>query len=86
MASCDDNEVEGCMETEIEGSDSVRTDLNRIVDRTEDALKQLSPPSPIQLQMPTQGENVFPGFYAPTSQFPGSSPPPKKTAKLPKLE
>ena len=47
MASCDDDEVEGRMEMEIEGSDSVRTDLNRIVDRMEDALKQLSPPPPI---------------------------------------
>ena len=56
MASCDDDEVEGRMETEIEGSDSVRTDLNRIVDRMEDALKQLSPPPPIQQQMPTQGQ------------------------------
>ena len=36
--------------------------------------------------MPTQGQSVFPGFYASTSQFPASSPPPKKTAKLPKLE
>ena len=86
MASCDDDEVEGRMEMEIEGSDSVRTDLNRIVDRMEDALKQLSPPPPIQQQMPTEGQNVFPGFYASTSQFPASSPPPKKTAKLPKLE
>ena len=86
MASCDDDEVEGRMETEIEGSDSVRTDLNRIVDRMEDALKQLTPPPPIEQQMPTQGQNVFPGIYASTSQFPASSPPPKKTARLPKLE
>ena len=40
-------------------NDSVRTNLNRNVDRMEDALKQLSPPPPIQQQMPTQGLNVF---------------------------
>ena len=50
----------------------------------EDALKQLSPPLPIQQQMPTQGQNVFPRLYASTSQFPASSP--KKKDKLPKLE
>ena len=86
MENCDDDKVQGRMESEIEGSDSVRTDLNRIVDRMEDALKQLSPPPPIQQQMPTQGQNVFPGLYASTSHFQASSPSPKKTAKLPKLE
>ena len=86
MESCDDDEVEGRMESEIEGSDSVRTDLDRIVDRMEDALKQLSPPPPIQQQMPTQGQDVLPWLYASTSQFQASLPSPKKTAKLPKLE
>ena len=86
MESCDDDEVEGHMESEIEGSDSVRTDLDRIVDRMEDALKQLSPPPPIQQQMPTQGQDVLPWLYASTSQFQASLPSPKKTAKLPKLE
>lgn len=57
-----------------------------IVDRMEDPLKQLSSLPPIQRQMPSQGQNVFPGLYASTSQFQASSPSPKKTAKLPKLE
>ena len=52
----------------------------------EDALKQFSPPPPIQQQMLTQGQNVLPGLYASTSQFQASSPSPKKTGKLPKLK
>ena len=79
MASCYDEEVEGRMGAEIEASDSVQTDLNGIVYRMEDALKQLSPP-PSQQQMQSQG------IYASPPQFPASSQPPKKTARLPKLE
>ena len=50
MSSCDDEDIVGRIETELEASDAVRTELNAIVDSMEDVLKQLSPPPPIQPQ------------------------------------
>ena len=61
----------------------MRTELNAIVDKMENALKLLSPPPSFQQQrMTTEGQNVYTGFHAPLTQ----SQPSGTTAKLPKLE
>lgn len=80
MANCDEEEVEKRIETEIEASDSVQTELNTIINRMEDALKQLSPLPLTQQQIQNEGQNVY--TRAPSS----TQSPPKTTAKLPKLE
>ena len=80
MANCDEEEVEKRIETEIKASDSVWTELNTMINRMEDAVKQLSPPPLTQQQIQNEGQNVY--ARAPSS----TQSPPKTTAKLPKLK
>ena len=87
MASCNYGDIQESIESEIDASDLVRTELNAIVDKKENALKLLSPPPSFQRQpMTTEGQNVYTGVHTPLTQSPHSSQPPGTTAKLPKLE
>ena len=88
IASCDDEDIVGCIEPEFKVSNSVQTKLSAIEDRMEDELMQLSPLPPIQLQqMQTQEQSaVYARVYALPTQLPGSSLPLKTTVKLPKME